>query len=86
MQQILAQLQDAMAITVAAQDRHARMIVEHQQWLEDNTRALAQHREWLQQHEAAMHALDEKLHALDDKLDRLADLSPRGRGGNGGAV
>ena len=76
MEQVLRQLQDAMVVTAAAQDRHARMIVELEEWAAANTRAIAQHREWSQQHEAAMHELDRK-------LDRLADLILRGRGGNG---
>jgi predicted transcriptional regulator len=76
MQAVLRQLQEAAAVTAGIQDRHARMLVDHEEWLAGNTQALAQHREWLQQHEAAMHRLDEK-------LDRLADLILRGRGGNG---
>ena len=77
LEQILKQLQEAAAVTAAVQERHARMLVDHEEWLESDTRAIAQHREWLQQHEAAMHG-------LDAKLDRIADLILKGYGGNGG--
>jgi hypothetical protein len=72
-----------MAVTAAAQDRHARMIVELQDWAAANTRAIAQHREWFQQHEAWMQAHQSAMQELDRKLDRIADLILRGRGSNG---
>ena len=77
MEEILKQLQEAAAVTAAVQERHARILVDHEEWLEAETRAIAQHREWLQQHEAAMHA-------LDAKLNRIADLILKGYGANGG--
>lgn len=77
MEKILKQAQDALTVITAVQDRHGRMLVDHEQWLEENTRSEAKHREWLEQHESAMHELDRK-------LDRLAELILKGHGGNGG--
>ncbi len=76
MEQLLKQVQETLAVTIAVQDRHARMLVDHQEWLEDNTKAIARHREFIQQHEALMQSIDEK-------LDRLAELILKGRGSNG---
>ncbi len=86
MENILKQALETLAVTNAIQDRHARMIVDHEEWLQANTRALAQHREWLQQHEAALQRHDELMAQVDAKLDRLAELILKGRGGNGGSV
>lgn len=73
---ILKRLQETAAVTAAIEDRHARMIVDHENWLEGQIIAIARHREWIQQHEAAMHQ-------VDAKLDCLADLILKGPGGNG---
>ncbi len=83
---ILKQALETLAVTNAIQDRHARMLVDHEKWMEENTLALARHREWLEQHEAAMHEHQTSMRELDAKLDRLAELILKGRGGNGDAT
>lgn len=71
--------QDGSIVTNGIVDRHGYSLHEHEQWVQDHTRAIAQHREWLQQHEAIMHEVDRN-------LDRLAELILRGRGSNGGSA
>ena len=54
MEQVLQQLQDAAAVTAAIQERHARMIVDHDEWLVEQTKAIARHDKWLAEQQAAI--------------------------------
>lgn len=97
MDRLVKRLEDGLVVTNAIVDRHAGMVVDHDQWLADMTRAWVRHQEWLQQHEAALqeheswrreHEEWQRRHeaamqALDEKIDRIADLILKGRGGNG---
>ena len=63
---------------IAVQERHGRMLIEHEQWLEENARAEVRHREWLEEHEATMRAIDRKLVLIADLI--LKDHSGNGSG------
>ena len=76
MERLLRQSQDNLTVIVAIQDRHGRMLVDHQEWREQHTQDLARHREFVQEHAAMMQA-------IDSKLDRLTELILKGHGGNG---
>ena len=76
MAEIFKQAQDNLTVITAVQDRPGRMLVEHEQWLEENTRAEARHKEWLEEHEVTMRELDRK-------LVLIADLILKGHNGNG---
>jgi len=73
----LKQAQDNLTVIVATQDRPGRMLVDHQEWLEQHTQDIARHREFVQEH-AAM------IQEIDRKLDRLTELIIKGHSGNGG--
>ncbi|HYW42884.1 MAG TPA: hypothetical protein VE959_08510 [Bryobacteraceae bacterium] len=90
MDQLMMRIEDGLVVTNAIVDRHAGMVVDHDQWLADSTRAWVRHQEWLQQHEAALQEHESwrrqheaAMQALDQKIDRIADLILKGRGGNG---
>ena len=76
MERLLKKSQDNLTVIVAIQDRHGRMLVDHQQWLEQHTQDIARHREFVEEHAAMMQA-------IDSKLDRLAELILKGQSGNG---
>jgi hypothetical protein len=73
MEQILKKAQDSLTVIVAVQDRRGRMLVSHEEWLEQHTQDIARHREFVQQHEAAMQRIEANL-----------ELLLKGQGGNGG--
>ena len=73
---VLQQLQDTLTVTIGIQDRHARFIVEHQTWLEEQTRAIARHEAFIREHEAMMQR-------IEHNLQQLSELILRSRGTNG---
>lgn len=73
MDKLVKRLEDASVVESSLALRHRER---HEQWLEDQQRAIDRHELWLERHERAMDALDKK-------LDRIADLMGF-RGGNGG--
>ena len=83
MDEILKKLQDALTVTIAIQDRHARMIDYHREWLEGQTEAIARHERFLARHEELMAEHAAMMASIDSKLDRLEELILRSHGGNG---
>ncbi len=69
---LLKQALDTLEVTDSIQERHARMIVDHEKGLEEQTRAIARHDRWLAEHEAAM-----------QRLEKLIEGIARGGGDNG---
>jgi DNA-directed RNA polymerase len=61
---LLKQTLDTLEVTHAIQERHARMIVDHEKWLEEQTRAIARHDRWLAEHEAAMQRLEKLIEGI----------------------
>jgi hypothetical protein len=91
MEQVLQQLQDAATVTAAIHERHARMIVDHEEWLVEQTKAIARHEKWLATHEAAMERIETnhanwraEHEAAIHRIEGLLEAFLRGRGSNGG--
>jgi hypothetical protein len=80
MEQVLQQLHDAAAVTAAIQERHARMIVDHDEWLVEQTKAIARHEKWFAEHEAWRVEHE----AAIQRIEGLLEAFLRGRGSNGG--
>jgi flagellar biosynthesis GTPase FlhF len=81
---VLQQLQDTLTVTIGIQDRHARMIVDHEEWLEEQTRAIARHERWMKQHEESMQEQEATMQKIEHNLQQLSELILRSRGGGNG--
>jgi hypothetical protein len=68
MEKVLQQLHDAAAVTAAIQERHARMIVDHDEWLVEQTKAIARHERWLAEQTQAIARHEEWLAAHEARV------------------
>ncbi len=64
MEQVLKQLQDAAGRLRADRGDHNRMLIDHHNWLIEQTAAIARHDRWLAEHEAAMQRLEKLIERL----------------------
>jgi hypothetical protein len=67
------------------------MIVDHEEWLVEQTKAIARHEKWLAAHEAAMERIETnhanwraEHEAAIHRIEGLLEAFLRGRGSNGG--
>ncbi|HUA62108.1 MAG TPA: hypothetical protein VML19_25350 [Verrucomicrobiae bacterium] len=77
-ERVIKQLQQTDAVTAAIQDRHARMIVYHEEWLVSQTQAIARHDRWLAEHEAWARQMEQRHEewrvAHEARMQRLEEL------------
>jgi hypothetical protein len=68
LRQQVKEMREAMAVGSAATLRHENRIKEHQQWLEDLTRAWVRHQEFIAQHEAVMARIEENIQKITELI------------------